>query len=296
MYISDMHLASTYPLVLQYAENFDVKLIINTGDETEFGTSYDLTPTYLDQLSAVTAKIPMIWLAGNHDSPDTVDTMRSIPGVTVLGTKTYHTTGYQVGAQYADVDGLVIAGVPDPRVYGSSGAYGSDKDSVTDPLERTAVDTAVKGIAKSMQFDIFGTHEPVAAAQLRKDLPGQIRQTNSGHTHAQNASNQVQPNTAIDLVEGSAGAGGLDAVAASRPPIEFSIESVAADCQFTKVVRFQLGSPAASSTGVTSAASAASYGQNVVASTIYFKPQDVASARYCSTAFGVGPVRNLGAG
>jgi hypothetical protein len=296
MYISDMHLASTYPLVLQYAENFDVKLIINTGDETEFGTSYDLTPTYLAQLSAVTAKIPMIWLAGNHDSPATVDTMRSIPGVTVLGTKTYHTTGYQVAAQYADADGLVIAGVPDPRVYGSSGAYGSDKDSVTDPLERSAVDTAVKGIAKSMQFDIFGTHEPVAAAQLRKDLPGQIRQTNAGHTHAQNASNQVQPGTAIDLVEGSTGAGGLDAVAASRPPIEFSIESVAADCQFTKIVRFQLGSSAASATGITSVASAASYGQNVVASTIYLKPQDVGSARYCSTAFGVGTVHNLGEG
>ena len=81
---------------------------------------------------------------------------------------------------------MVIAGVPDPRVYGSSGAYGSDKDSVTDPLERSAVDSAVKGTAKSMQFDIFGTHEPVAAAQLRKDLPNQIRQTNAGHTHAQN--------------------------------------------------------------------------------------------------------------
>ena len=49
----------------------------------------------------------MIWLAGNHDSPGTVDTMRSIPGVTVLGTKTYHTTGYQVTAQYVDADGLV---------------------------------------------------------------------------------------------------------------------------------------------------------------------------------------------
>ena len=96
MFISDMHLASTYPLVEQYAENFDVKLIVNTGDETEFGTSYDLSDAYIDQISTLTKKIPMIWLAGNHDSPGTVDTMRSIPGVTVLGTKTYHTTGYQV--------------------------------------------------------------------------------------------------------------------------------------------------------------------------------------------------------
>ena len=294
MFISDMHLASTYPLVLQYAENFDVKLIINTGDETEFGTSYDLTPTYLDQLSAVTKKIPMIWLAGNHDSPGTVDTMRTVPGVTVIGTKTYHTTGYQVGAQYVDADGLVVAGVADPRVYGSSGAYGSDKDSVVDPLERSAVDRAVKGIAKGKQFDIFATHEPVAAGQLTKDLPGQIRQTNSGHTHAQNGSSQVQPASAINLVEGSTGAGGLDALAANRPPIEFSIESVAANCQFTKIVRFQLGSAAASASGVTSVASAASYGQNVTATTIYFKPQQLAADRYCSTGLGVSVAHDLG--
>ncbi len=49
MFISDMHLASTYPLVEQYAENFDVKLIVNTGDETEFGTSYELSATYIDR-------------------------------------------------------------------------------------------------------------------------------------------------------------------------------------------------------------------------------------------------------
>ena len=44
MFISDMHLASTYPLVAQYAANFDVALIVNTGDESEFGTRAEMTP------------------------------------------------------------------------------------------------------------------------------------------------------------------------------------------------------------------------------------------------------------
>ena len=243
----------------------------------------------------MTKQIPMIWLAGNHDSPGTVDTMRSIPGVTVLGTKTYHTTGYQVSAQYVDADGLVVAGVPDPRVYGSSGAYGSDKDSVTDPLERSAVDTAVKGIAKSMQFDIFATHEPVAAKRAdARTCPvrsaRRIPVTRTRRTLRVRCSpgprsiwSKVRPGPAAWMRS-----------AANRPPVEFSIESVAADCQFTKVVRFQLGAAAASATGVTSVAAAASYGQNVTASTIFFKPQSVAPARYCSSASGVGAVRNFG--
>jgi len=73
MFISDMHLASTYPLVAQYAANFDVKLIINTGDESEFGTAAEMTPAYLAQLRALTEKTPMIWLGGNHDSPVTIN-------------------------------------------------------------------------------------------------------------------------------------------------------------------------------------------------------------------------------
>jgi hypothetical protein len=305
MFISDMHLASTYPLVEQYARNFNVKLIINTGDETEFGTSYDLSESYLDQIRQLTATVPMIWLAGNHDSPVTVATMSTIPGVTVLGAKTYHATGYEVSAQYATADGLLIAGVPDPRVYGASGAYGSDKAKETDPLERNAVDSAVKGASKTMHFDIFGTHEPVAAHQLLKDLPGQIRQVNSGHTHQQNESSQVQPGSTIDLVEGSTGAGGLDNAGSNPPPVEFSIESVAADCQFTKVVRFQLGANdrsagaagaggAGSSGNTVSGPVVSSYGQHVTATTIYFKQQTTDPVRFCSSAVGVSSVHDLG--
>jgi predicted MPP superfamily phosphohydrolase len=290
MFISDMHLASTYPLVRQYASNFNVKLIVNTGDETEFGTSYDLSDEYLSQIRDLTSTIPMIWLAGNHDSPATVETMRAIPGVTVLGTKAFKNGGYQVGAQYVSADGLVIAGVPDPRVYGAAGVYGSDKDSETDPLEKSAVDRAVKGVPKTMNFDIFGTHEPVAAHELLKELPGRIRQVNSGHTHAQNSSGQVQPGSTIDLVEGSTGAGGLDAIGSNAPPVEFSIESVASTCQFTQVVRFQLGGASGSGS---SGSSASDYGQNVTAATIYLKPQTVDPARYCSAVEGISAVQDL---
>lgn len=291
MFVSDMHLAGTYPLLRQYAKNFDVSLIVNTGDEAQFGTAAEMTPEYLKQIRALTRIAPMIWIAGNHDSPTTVDVMSSIKGVTVLGTKTYGSAGgYEVGGQQMNAYGLQIAGVPDPRVYGAAGDYGSNTPSVVDSLERQAIDDAVHGVPTDAYFDIFATHEPKAAEEALKELPGQIRQTNSGHVHHQNANGDVQSGDAIDLVEGSSGAGGLKEVGidVTPVPVEFSIESVAADCQFTKVVRFQVAGA-----GPTTPTSVAAAAENVTASTVYLTPQKMPAEEVCRTDYGIGPVHPL---
>jgi hypothetical protein len=318
MYVSDLHLAANWPLVGQYATNYSVDLIIDTGDESEFGTREELTATYLDGIRAVTATTPMLWIAGNHDSPATVEIMRTVPGVTVLGTKTATDDGYEVTAGVVQAYGLTIAGLSDPRVYGASGAYGADAPSVVDPLERDAVVSAVgagdtgggdtadgdtaDGDATTSAaadvpdpIDVFAVHEPVAAKAVRSELPGVVRQTVSGHVHAQNASDEIQGGgTDIDLVEGSTGAGGLDNIVrgTERPPIEFSIESVGADCQFTRVIRFSIAAStdtgtAAGATGTTPQA----YGDDVTASTVYFRPQDIDPDRTCGTQLGITPER-----
>ena len=73
-----------------------------------------------------------------------------------------------------------------------------------------------------------------------------------------------------------------------RPPTEFSIESVSADCQFTRVVRFSIASsspvPGVSETATTPQA----FGDDVTASTVYFRPQAVAADRVCGTDLGIG--------
>lgn len=283
MFISDMHLESNYPLVAQYAKSYGVNLIVNTGDESEFGTRTELVPAYLDAIAALTKAVPMVWLAGNHDSPEVEGVMSSIPGVIVLGDKVATGDGYRVSAAQLEAFGLTLAGVPDPRVYGAAGAFGSNDSPVTDPLERKAMDAAVAG-ASTRTFDIFATHEPVAAAELRKALPGKIRQTNAGHLHAQNAANSIQHGSSIDLVEGSIGAGGLDNIirGVARPPIEFSIESVTAACQFSRVLRFQVDEPD------TATGQPQPYGQNVTVSTIYLRPQDIPSGRVCGPQLGIG--------
>lgn len=289
MFISDMHLAAAYPLVRRYAENYGVKLVVNTGDESEFGKPGELTSSYVKEMSALTSRIPMLWIAGNHDSPEIENAMRHVPGVTVLGRKSKQPDGtYSVSASGIDAFGLRIAGLPDPRVYGGSGPYGSDKPSVTDPLERDAADKAFAGVQDN--FDIAMTHEPVAAAEIRKVLAGPVRQTDSGHVHAQNASGDLQHGAAIDLVEGSTGAGGLDNINRTkdgqpvpRPPIEFSIESVAANCQFTNVERFSITAQSTSD-----AAAVQRYGDDATVSTVYFRPQELPGDRICATSYGIG--------
>ncbi|CCH88486.1 Metallophosphoesterase [Modestobacter italicus] len=300
MTISDMHLEANYPLVAAYAASYGVDLILNTGDEAEFGTPPELTPTYLDAMRALTDTTPMLWVSGNHDSPAVEDVMRTVPGVTVLGDSNATDDGYEVSASEVQAYGLRIAGIADPRVYGAPGEYGSDDLDVVDELQRSAVDQAMEtadvghldgGAAASVpRYDVFLAHEPVALERLRELLPGQIRQTDAGHTHQQNASDEIQDGTELDLVEGSTGAGGLDNIARGtrRPPTEFSIESVGADCQFTRVIRFQIRSgdarPAAlADPGVMAQA----YGRDVTASTVYFRPQDVGPDRRC----GDGPGR-----
>jgi hypothetical protein len=308
MFISDMHLAANYPLVQAYAESYDVDLIINTGDESEFGTTAELTPTYLDALRAVTAKTPMLWVAGNHDSPATVAVMRTIPGVTVLGTKRSTGDGYEVTAGQVDAYGLTVVGLSDPRTYGGPGAYGSDDTSVTGPLQRTAVDDALAPLTENNGdggeadgesasdgtggevIDIFATHGPVGADEARQLLGDRVRQTNVGHQHQQNDPGDVQHDDAIDLVEGTTGAGGLDNIVrgSERPPIAFSIESVAEDCQFTRVIRFQIHSGHPTEVSSSEAADPQAFGSDVTASTIYLRPQAIAEDRTCGVRLGIG--------
>jgi predicted MPP superfamily phosphohydrolase len=291
MFISDMHLAAEYPLVEQYIDNFEVKLIVNTGDESEFGTVAEMTPTYLAAMARVTKKVPMLWVAGNHDSPDTIRVMSKVPGVTVLGAKSRQPDGsYRVSGSRIKAFGLTIAGIADPRVYGADGAYGSGENKVTDPLERQAMDDAVSAVSKDLSVDIFASHEPSATTELAKQLPGRIRQLNSGHTHQQNKTGSIQHDGLIDLVEGSTGAGGLDNInrGTEAPPVEFSIESVAPDCQFTKLLRFQLADPS-----LPTDAGAVSVGDNVTMSSVYLSAQKLVPDRVCDVHSGLGTVRPL---
>lgn len=280
--VSDMHLRDMYPFLGEYIKKYNVQLIINSGDEVEDGTSYDMSPTYIADMKALTAKVPMIWVAGNHDSPTTVAKMRTIPGVIVLGDKSANTDGtYAVHGAMVDAYGLHIAGVPDPRVWGDAGtAVGSGENKVTDSLEVAAMKQATANFNTQNEIDMGITHEPVAVGALQQIL--RARAMASGHLHAQNSVSSIQQPGYINLNEGSTGLGGIHHYDTS--PMEFSILSVAPNCQYTQVVRYQNSDPTTSATGST-----------VSAVTYYFKPQTVKGSadRTCSTEQGIGPTTSL---
>ena len=293
MFISDMHLASNYPVVMRYAESFGVDLIINTGDESEFGTRAEMTAGYLNQLRAVTARTPMIWLAGNHDSPATACGDADDPrrdGARAQDGSDGCVRGQRAGDERVRSHGRGRPGSAGVRRPGR--LWLGRRQGRPAAGARARSHGALQGVPSDLAIDIFATHEPAAAVEAVKDLPDQIRQTNTGHTHAQNKDDQIQGSGPINLVEGSTGAGGLDNLGRKTPipPVEFSIESVAADCQFTKVVRFQISGTAPTSP------QDATQGllPHVTASTHYFRPQDVAKDRTCSTTQGLSEVRDLG--
>jgi hypothetical protein len=288
LWVSDMHLASTYPIVADYARSFDVSLIVNTGDESEFGTALEMTPTYLKQLRALTSVAPMIWVAGNHDSATTARIMGQVPGVIVLGTKSSDGAGgSRVTAQQMTALGLRFVGIPDPRVYGGTDQFGSNDPAVVHDLETSQVEASLGGLQQATSFDVVVTHEPVAADRAASELAGRVRQVAAGHLHAQNSDSSLQRGSVIKLIEGSTGAGGLDNLnrAVEPPPVEFSIESVAANCQFTKVVRFQIRGTAPTSAKPVRP----QHPGQVTATTHYFSPQRLDTPRTCGTALGITP-------
>jgi calcineurin-like phosphoesterase family protein len=271
MFISDVHRRDIYPYLQQYIDANNVQLIVNTGDETLAGRSVELTPGYRASIAKVTADTPMIWVKGNHDSSAVAAVMDDIPGVVVLD------------GQMLTALGLQIYGIADPRTYGAAGAAGSDDPQVVTGIETRAAVGALTGVNRSTYIDLLLAHEPVMADTLAGTLGAAVRAEAAGHVHRQNPDGDLQSpgREAIRLVEGTTGLGGLLAEAAA--PMSFSVLSVGTDCQFTRIVRYQLADPALPATSRLSA-----FGNDSSFDVRYFRPQPITTTRRCSTADGIG--------
>ena len=131
LFISDVHRRNVYPYLAQYVQDDGVSLIVDTGDETLVGNAAELTPDYVASIAAVTAKTPMLWVKGNHDSAEVAARMATIPGVTVLD------------GQVVRALGLQVYGTPDPRTYGAAGR----RRLATTRTVVTRIETAAAGDA-----------------------------------------------------------------------------------------------------------------------------------------------------
>jgi Icc-related predicted phosphoesterase len=184
--VSDLH---SNPVGISFinglAQNFDIDLIIDAGDLTDFGSPLETKVT--DGLKEL--KIPYLFCPGNHDTPEISNFVRSINNTWVLD------------RDIIEVAGIRIMGVPDPLSTGSQ---------VTEPDEQKWGDLAQEQMqylityaqeAKEMP-DLLVVHNPQLTAEFTDCFPIII----NGHTHSQ----QIRQTTnSIILNPGTSGAAGM---------------------------------------------------------------------------------------
>ncbi len=81
LHVSDIHNnPAAFDFVKQISTSFKADFIINTGDETDFGTP--LENIIFQQIRDL--KVPYIFIGGNHDSQETLNAMEKIENVILL--------------------------------------------------------------------------------------------------------------------------------------------------------------------------------------------------------------------
>ncbi|WSG34037.1 metallophosphoesterase [Micromonospora ureilytica] len=211
LHVSDLHLnPSAWPVVQTVVRQFDIDLVIDTGDITDWGSEPETS--YVSMIGQL--DVPYVYVRGNHDSPRTAAAVASQPNAVVLDDSV------------TAVSGLTIAGIGDPR-------FTPDKqqDQQDDgPWEEPATTVAGAGERLADTIGAFGRpvdialiHDPAGAGPLDGTVPLVL----SGHTHKR----QVRMLPARDgrevtrlAVQGSTGGAGLRGLESDEPtPLALSV-------------------------------------------------------------------------
>jgi predicted MPP superfamily phosphohydrolase len=233
LHISDIHLNPLgYDLTARLVKQFGVNLVIDTGDITTWGT--EVESATLSRIRQV--GVPYVFVRGNHDSARTQRAVAANPNAVVLD------------GGVAEVGGLVIAGLGDPRFTPdasvtvpspgtppSSGAPPSAAASeapptATSPRPSTAAQAVVQGedpeliegrrLARLIRswdaahpdrpVDIAAFHEPAGTPPLDGLVPLAL----AGHLHHRVV--KTYPQGTRLMVEGSTGGAGFDSLKPSE--------------------------------------------------------------------------------
>jgi predicted phosphodiesterase len=208
LHISDLHLnPAAWSVVRTVVTQFDVDLVIDTGDITDWGTEPEVS--YVEAVG--TLGVPYVYVRGNHDSARTQQAVDRQDHAIVLD------------GGVAEVAGLRIAGVGDPR-------FTPDK-STEQPDEAVRAGLAFIGrqlartIARGPGVDIAAVHDP----DMAEPLAGFVPLVLAGHRHQREVHDLevVRPapfDRTLLLVEGSTGGAGLRGLEGEQPvPLRMSV-------------------------------------------------------------------------
>ena len=172
-------------------EQYDIDVVIDTGDIADQGTAVE--NTLLDPIE--TLGVPYVYIRGNHDSSGTRPYIAAMDNAVVLDGET------------AEVAGLVIAGVGDPRFT---------PDKSTDPTDESVVASGERPGSRSSRpveepVDVALVHDPLGAEPLEGVVPLVL----AGHVHEREEAD-LGDSTQL-LVQGSTGGAGLRALETEEP-------------------------------------------------------------------------------
>lgn len=198
LHVSDIHLnPNVWPVMASIIEQYDIDVVIDTGDIADQGTAVE--NTLLDPIE--TLGVPYVYIRGNHDSSGTQAYIAAMENAVVLDGET------------AEVAGLVIAGVGDPRFT---------PDKSTEPTDESVVASGERLAAViedgDEPVDVALVHDPVGADPLEGVVPLVL----AGHVH-ERQDEELGDSTQL-LVQGSTGGAGLRALESEDPtPLTFSV-------------------------------------------------------------------------
>ena len=148
-------------LVATLARNFNVDLIIDAGDLTDFGS-----PLEAQAFKSIgDMGVPYLFAPGNHDSPEVTEFLRQFTNVRVLD-----------GA-IITTNGLSVLGMPDP--WSNGYAVNSPIETENELLLKEQALALKAKLEESSEVDIAVIHNPSMTDLLEGLAPVII----SGHTH-----------------------------------------------------------------------------------------------------------------
>lgn len=212
LHVSDIHLNPTgWQVMRTVVEQFDIDVVIDTGDMTDWGSEPE--GSFVGSIGLL--RVPYVFIRGNHDSAATAAAVARQPNAIVLD-NSVTTAG-----------GLVIAGIPDPR-------FTPDKQTLpagsgdTPQVKQQVLDAGVQ-LAQTIRearspVDIALVHDPASAPPLAGAVPLVL----AGHTHNRAVSTLPAPlpgaPETLLMVQGSTGGAGLRGLEGEEPkPLAMSV-------------------------------------------------------------------------
>lgn len=195
LHVSDIHNHPVaYDFIRQVVNNFNVDIVIDTGDISDYGT--ELEGELLRNLQDI--DIPYVFIPGNHDSPAIIDTMHSLDTVFVLIDDVIH------------INGVTIAGIADPASESTAMAVPPREVYLerVQRLENTIMESGLE------PFFVI-SHHPIVSQELSGRFPVLLQ----GHLHAINI---YEEGGSIIINPGTSGAAGIRGLLA-RDEVPYSV-------------------------------------------------------------------------